>query len=102
MLVVNKRLCWQLLWQRSLAVSKNLRIGQINITEFKYKYNLNEAVVLCSVGVHIVSELRAMQERMESSQLKTYNLTESDMVKNHLCYLYISGPVCIFRVPIIN
>ncbi|KHN42231.1 Threonine dehydratase biosynthetic, chloroplastic [Glycine soja] len=87
MLVVNKRLCWQLLWQRSLAVSKNLRIGQINITEFKYKYNLNEAVVLCSVGVHIVSELRAMQERMESSQLKTYNLTESDMVKNHLCYL---------------
>ncbi|KAG5128902.1 hypothetical protein JHK84_035299 [Glycine max] len=36
------------------------------------------------VGVHIVSELRAMQERMESSQLKTYNLTESDMLLNEV------------------
>ncbi|KAK7345449.1 hypothetical protein VNO77_16053 [Canavalia gladiata] len=63
-------------------------VGQVNITEFKYRYNSNEkAVVLYSVGVHTVSELRAMQERMESSQLKTFNLTESDLVKDHLRYL---------------
>ncbi|XP_068493675.1 threonine dehydratase biosynthetic, chloroplastic [Phaseolus vulgaris] len=63
-------------------------VGQVNITEFKYRYNSDrKAVVLYSVGVHTVSELRAMQERMESSQLKTYNLTESDLVKDHLRYL---------------
>lgn len=44
-------------------------------------------VFLCSVGVHTVSELRKMQERMESSQLKTYDLTQSDLVKDHLRYL---------------
>ncbi|BAT96019.1 hypothetical protein LR48_Vigan02g075900 [Vigna angularis] len=63
-------------------------VGQVNITEFKYRYNSDKkAVVLYSVGVHTVSELRAMQERMESSQLQTYNLTESDLVKDHLRYL---------------
>ncbi|XP_054804237.1 threonine dehydratase biosynthetic, chloroplastic [Prosopis cineraria] len=63
-------------------------VGKMNITEFKYRYNSDKkAVVLYSVGVHTVSELRAMQERMESSQLKTYNLTESDLVKDHLRYL---------------
>ncbi|KAK7290963.1 hypothetical protein RIF29_05780 [Crotalaria pallida] len=63
-------------------------VGQMNITEFKYRYNSCEkAVVLYSVGVHTVSELKAMQERMESSQLKTKNLTESDLVKDHLRYL---------------
>lgn len=45
------------------------------------------SVLVCSVGVHTVSELRKMQESMESSQLKTYNLTESDLVKDHLRYL---------------
>ncbi|KAK7267848.1 hypothetical protein RIF29_20527 [Crotalaria pallida] len=63
-------------------------VGQMNITEFKYRYNSSDkAVVLYSVGVHTVSELKAMQERMESSQLKTENLTESDLVKDHLRYL---------------
>lgn len=46
--------------------------------------------VVCSVGVHTVAELEAMQERMESSQLKTYNLTQSDLVKDHLRYLVIA------------
>ncbi|XP_028798536.1 threonine dehydratase biosynthetic, chloroplastic-like [Neltuma alba] len=63
-------------------------VGQMNITEFKYRYNSDKkAVVLYSVGVHTVLELRALQERMESSQLKTINLTESDLVKDHLRYL---------------
>ncbi|KAJ4705083.1 Threonine dehydratase [Melia azedarach] len=63
-------------------------VGPMNITEFKYRCSSDkEAVVLYSVGVHTVAELEAMQERMESSQLKTYNLTQSDLVKDHLRYL---------------
>ncbi|OIV94433.1 hypothetical protein TanjilG_25495 [Lupinus angustifolius] len=63
-------------------------VGQMNITEFKYRYNSKDkAVVLYSVGVHTVSELKAMQEKMESCQLETVNLTESDLVKDHLRYL---------------
>uniref|UniRef100_A0A803P3Y1 Threonine dehydratase n=1 Tax=Cannabis sativa TaxID=3483 RepID=A0A803P3Y1_CANSA len=63
-------------------------VGPMNITEFKYRYSSDkEAVVLYSVGVHTVSELSEMQERMESSQLKTYNLTDNDLVKDHLRYL---------------
>ncbi|KAJ7976024.1 Threonine dehydratase [Quillaja saponaria] len=64
-------------------------VGHMNITEFKYRYNSDKgAVVLYSVGVHTVSELRAMKERMEFSKLKTYNLTESELVKDHLRYLF--------------
>ncbi|PON56139.1 Threonine dehydratase [Parasponia andersonii] len=63
-------------------------VGPMNITEFKYRYSSDkEAVVLYSVGVHTVSELNELQERMESSRLKTYNLTENDLVKDHLRYL---------------
>ncbi|MBA0567226.1 hypothetical protein Goshw_009533 [Gossypium schwendimanii] len=42
---------------------------------------------VCSVGVHMVSDLEAMKQRLESSQLRTYNLTASDLVKDHLRYL---------------
>lgn len=45
--------------------------------------------IVCSVGVHTVSELKEMVERMGSSQLQTYNLTENDLVKDHLRYLVI-------------
>ncbi|PPD66417.1 hypothetical protein GOBAR_DD36707 [Gossypium barbadense] len=78
-------------------------MGPMNITEFKYRCTADKAVVLyrnirtksipssinvvCSVGVHTVSELEAMKQRMESSQLRTYNLTASDLVKDHLRYL---------------
>uniref|UniRef100_A0A2N9FK33 Threonine dehydratase n=1 Tax=Fagus sylvatica TaxID=28930 RepID=A0A2N9FK33_FAGSY len=63
-------------------------VGPMNITEFKYRYNSDkEAIVLYSVGVHMVSELEALQKRLESSQLKTFNLTKSDLVKDHLRYL---------------
>ncbi|KAK8553884.1 hypothetical protein V6N13_072816 [Hibiscus sabdariffa] len=60
----------------------------MNITEFKYRSNSDkEAVVLYSVGVHTVSELEAMKQIMESSQLRSFNLTASDLVKDHLRYL---------------
>ncbi|EOY08052.1 L-O-methylthreonine resistant 1 isoform 2, partial [Theobroma cacao] len=63
-------------------------VGPMNITEFKYRCSSEkEAVVLYSVGVHTVSELGTMKQRMESSQLRTYNLTASDLVKDHLRYL---------------
>ncbi|KAI4310448.1 hypothetical protein MLD38_035426 [Melastoma candidum] len=39
------------------------------------------------VGLHTVSELVAMQQRMTASILTTYNLTENDLVKDHLRYL---------------
>ncbi|CAB4287291.1 unnamed protein product [Prunus armeniaca] len=63
-------------------------VGPMNISEFKYRCNSDkQAVVLYSVGVHTASELKEMQERLESCQLKTYNLTKSDLVKDHLRYL---------------
>ncbi|XP_058110142.1 threonine dehydratase 1 biosynthetic, chloroplastic isoform X3 [Magnolia sinica] len=64
-------------------------VGPINITEFKYRYDArkNEALVLYSVGVHTVAELEAMVERMESSQLRTINLTNNDLAKDHLRHL---------------
>lgn len=43
--------------------------------------------MLCSVGIHMPSELEEMKDRMESSQLPTYNLTKNDLVKDHLRYL---------------
>ncbi|XP_039042193.1 threonine dehydratase biosynthetic, chloroplastic-like [Hibiscus syriacus] len=63
-------------------------VGHMNITEFKYRCSSDkEAVVLYSVGGHTVSELEAVKQRMESSQLRTFNLTASDLVKDHLRYL---------------
>ncbi|XP_022143973.1 threonine dehydratase biosynthetic, chloroplastic [Momordica charantia] len=63
-------------------------VGPMNITEFKYRYNSEkEAVVLYSVGMHMPSELEEMKKRMKSSQLETYNLTNNDLVKDHLRYL---------------
>ncbi|KAL6337230.1 hypothetical protein AAG906_036544 [Vitis piasezkii] len=64
-------------------------VGHMNITEFKYRYNPHKekALVLYSVGLHTVLELSAMVERMESSQLTTLNLTNDDLVKDHLRHL---------------
>ncbi|OWM69662.1 threonine dehydratase biosynthetic, chloroplastic [Punica granatum] len=63
-------------------------VGSMNITEFKYRCNSDkDAVVLYSVGVHTVLELKDLQERMKAENLMTYNLTENDLVKDHLRYL---------------
>ncbi|XP_047332399.1 threonine dehydratase 1 biosynthetic, chloroplastic-like [Impatiens glandulifera] len=64
-------------------------VGPMNITEFKYRYNINkkEALVLYSVGLHTVSELEAMVKRMKSAGLRTNNLTDNDLVKDHLRHL---------------
>ncbi|KAF7044173.1 hypothetical protein CFC21_053435 [Triticum aestivum] len=67
-------------------------VGRMNITEFKYRYDSNgkEALVLYSVGIYTDHELKAMVERMESSELKTVNLTDNDLAKDHLRY-FIGG-----------
>lgn len=66
-------------------------VGSVNITEFTYRVSSykddTEAVVLYSVGVHTACELEEMQKRMESAQLKTVNLTASDLAKDHLRYM---------------
>ncbi|KAK1302784.1 hypothetical protein QJS10_CPB12g01575 [Acorus calamus] len=64
-------------------------VGPMNITEFKYRYDSHkgEALVLYSVGLHTVGELKAMMDRMESSQLKTIDLTKNDLAKDHLRHL---------------
>ncbi|GER40078.1 L-threonine dehydratase biosynthetic IlvA [Striga asiatica] len=49
-------------------------VGPMNITEF-------------NVGLHTDLELEAMVRRMKSAQLHTINLTENDLVKDHLRHL---------------
>lgn len=46
-------------------------------------------LVLYSVGLHTKLELEAMVERMKSAWLHTINLTENDLVKDHLQHLVI-------------
>ncbi|XP_047955430.1 threonine dehydratase 1 biosynthetic, chloroplastic [Salvia hispanica] len=64
-------------------------VGPMNITEFKYRYNSDKghALVLYRVGLHTESELQAMIQRMEYAKLQTINLTENDLVKDHLRHL---------------
>ncbi|XXG86062.1 hypothetical protein AAC387_Pa11g1037 [Persea americana] len=64
-------------------------VGPMNITEFKYRYNVNrkKAVVLYSVGLHTANELKDMMERMESCNLQTIDLSDNDLAKDHLWHL---------------
>lgn len=64
-------------------------VGPINITEFKYRYEIakDKALVLYSVGVHKAEELIAMKDRLESSGLRTLDLTDNDLAKDHLRHL---------------
>uniref|UniRef100_A0A0A9GU32 threonine ammonia-lyase n=1 Tax=Arundo donax TaxID=35708 RepID=A0A0A9GU32_ARUDO len=64
----------------------------MNITEFKYRYDSNakDALVLYSVGIYTDNELGLMVDRMVSEKLKTVNLTDNDLAKDHLRY-FIGG-----------
>ncbi|GLJ29655.1 hypothetical protein SUGI_0584780 [Cryptomeria japonica] len=63
-------------------------VGPMNITEFKYRYaEKDKALVLYSVGVHKAEELQELKNRMESSGLKTLDLTDNDLAKDHLRHL---------------
>lgn len=48
-----------------------------------------------SVGLHTEAELDAMVERMKSSQLHTINLTDNDLVKDHLRHLVKASRTCL-------
>ncbi|KAK1288804.1 hypothetical protein QJS10_CPB19g01673 [Acorus calamus] len=79
-------------------------VGPMNITEFKYRYDSRkaEALVLYSVGLHTVGELEAMMDRMKSSQLKTIDLTENDLAKDHLRHLGETGANVLVGIQIPN
>ncbi|KAG9160491.1 hypothetical protein Leryth_008870 [Lithospermum erythrorhizon] len=44
-----------------------------------------------SVGLHIKAELEAMVERMEAARLHTIDLTDNDLVKDHMRHLVMSS-----------
>lgn len=63
-------------------------VGPISITEFKYRYTSNqEALVLYSVGLHQEEELSALKERVEGAGMRTVDLTDNDLAKDHLRHL---------------
>ncbi|XP_019187534.1 PREDICTED: threonine dehydratase biosynthetic, chloroplastic-like [Ipomoea nil] len=64
-------------------------VGPMNITEFRYRYSSGRAqsLVLYRVSVHTKMELDAMVERMILSDLHTIDLTDNDLVKDHLRHL---------------
>ncbi|KAL2631734.1 hypothetical protein R1flu_016420 [Riccia fluitans] len=63
-------------------------VGPANITEFKYRFNdENEALVLCSIGVKSEGQLNGMKARMEGAGLRTLDLTDNDLAKDHLRHL---------------
>nr|GLL24775.1 threonine dehydratase biosynthetic, chloroplastic-like [Ipomoea trifida] len=71
-------------------------VGPMNITEFKCRCTSSKekAVALYRqelfdliVGLHLKIELEAMMERMSSAGLYTINLTNNDLVKDHLRHL---------------
>ncbi|KAG6557981.1 hypothetical protein Mapa_000160 [Marchantia paleacea] len=63
-------------------------VGPANITEFKYRYNdENEALVLCSVGVTSEAQLDRIKTRMDAAGLRTLDMTNNDLAKDHLRHL---------------
>ncbi|XP_024384328.1 threonine dehydratase biosynthetic, chloroplastic [Physcomitrium patens] len=63
-------------------------VGSVDITEFKYRYTTDqEALVLYSVGLHKEEELSALKERMEGANMRTMDLTNNDLAKDHLRHL---------------
>ncbi|KAL5763880.1 hypothetical protein ACOSP7_016242 [Xanthoceras sorbifolium] len=64
-------------------------VNPLNITEFRYRKDVQkeEALVLYSVGFQSALHLKDMLERMESTKLQTLNLTNNDLLKDHLQFL---------------
>jgi len=66
----------------------------MNITEFKYRYSDNsEAKVLYSVTVKKVSEVADLQARLNASGMRTLDLSDNVLVKEHLRHL-VGGHTC--------
>ncbi|XP_009337412.2 threonine dehydratase biosynthetic, chloroplastic isoform X2 [Pyrus x bretschneideri] len=64
-------------------------VGPMNILEISYRYDdkKESGLVLYSVGFQTVLELEEMLDRMMSAQLLTVNLTNKELVKDHMQFL---------------
>ncbi|CAL1367011.1 unnamed protein product [Linum trigynum] len=64
-------------------------VGPVNISEFRYRYDAHkeQALVLYSVSFDTTMELEKLQDWMKSANLYTLNLTDNDLVKDHLQFL---------------
>ncbi|KAI4334298.1 hypothetical protein L6164_019008 [Bauhinia variegata] len=72
-------------------------VGSSQITEMKYRYDADkdENLVIYSIGYHSIFELNELLNRMRIAQLKTINLTNNDIVKDHLQFLVVGGRINI-------
>ncbi|CAL1404097.1 unnamed protein product [Linum trigynum] len=64
-------------------------VGPMNISEFRYRYDAHkeQALILYSVSFGTTFELEKLQDWMKSASLHTLNLTDNDLVKDHLQFL---------------
>ncbi|KAJ7534615.1 hypothetical protein O6H91_13G102900 [Diphasiastrum complanatum] len=71
------------------------KIGAVNFTEFRYRYSSKEkALVLCSVDLHKEEELEALKGRMAGHAMQLLDMTDNDLVKDHLRHL-MGGRTCV-------
>ena len=91
MLVIKDNLFLQLFFQKDVEILSSFfrLVRRMNITKFKYRYNAHkeETLVLYSVGIHKGVELRAMKDHLEYFGLRTLDLTDNDLAKDHLRHL---------------
>ncbi|KAM1100125.1 hypothetical protein ACFX2I_006661 [Malus domestica] len=62
-------------------------VGPMNILEINYRYDDKKESGLILVGFQTVLELEEMLDRMKSAQLLTINLTNKELVKDHMQFL---------------
>ncbi|PRQ33284.1 putative threonine ammonia-lyase [Rosa chinensis] len=64
-------------------------VGPMNIIEISYRFDdkKQEGLILYSVSFHTISELEGMLDRMKLAQLQTINLTDKELIKDHMEFL---------------
>ncbi|CAN1832757.1 Threonine dehydratase 1 biosynthetic, chloroplastic [Linum perenne] len=64
-------------------------VDPVNITEFRYRYDAHkdQALILYSVSFSTNFELEKLLDWMKLADLQTFNLTDNDLVKDHLQFL---------------
>ncbi|XP_050369161.1 threonine dehydratase 1 biosynthetic, chloroplastic-like [Argentina anserina] len=61
----------------------------MNIIEISYRFHdeKHESLILYSVSFHTISELDGLLDRMKLAQLQTINLTDEELIKDHMQFL---------------
>jgi len=54
--------------------------------------------MLCSVGLHKEEELLAFKKRMEAAQMRTMDMTNNDLAKDHLRHLVSCSDQLLFLI----